>query len=71
MEARDLWAQMRVRSRELNVTKVGSEDNKADLLEKFMDLDRHHMFLKLFPLSAPGAKRSGAPPVVRVGVTCL
>ena len=60
LEVKDLWIQEKVRSHELKISQVKTEDNRADLLTKFLDPERHHKLIKLCPLSAPGTRRGVA-----------
>ena len=64
-----LWIQEKVSSHELKVSRVKSEDNRADLLTKFLDPDRHYKLIKLLALSVPGTKREMAKSVA-LGVVC-
>ena len=66
---KDLWIQEKVRSHELRILRVKSEDTRADLLTKFMGLERHLKLIKLFPLSVRGTRR-GLANSVALGVVC-
>ena len=62
---KDLWIQEKVRSHELQISRMKSEDHRTVLLTKFLTPERHHKLTKLFPLSVPGTSRS-----VALGVVC-
>ena len=56
LEVKNLWIQEKVKSHELKISRVKpEEDNRADLLTKFLDPKRHHKLIKLLPLSVPVA----------------
>ena len=68
LEVKVLWIQEKVRSHELQISRVKSEDNRTDLLKRLLDPERHHKLIELLPLSMPGTRRvanSGA-----LGVVC-
>ena len=69
LEVKDLWIQEEVRSHELKISRVKSEDNPADMLTKFLDPERHQKLIKLLPLSVPGTRR-GVANSVALGVVC-
>ena len=55
VEMKDLWIQEQVRSPELKISRVKSEENRAHFPTTF--LERHHKVIKLLPLSVPGTRR--------------
>ena len=71
LEGKDLLIQEKVRSHELKVSRVKSEDTRADLLTKFFDPERHHKLIKLLPLSVPGTRREVANSVALLVVCSL
>ena len=71
LEVKDLKIQENVRSHELKVSRVKSEDTRADLLTKFFDPERHHKLIKLLPLSVPGTRREVANSVALLVVCSL
>ena len=72
LEVKDLWMQEKIRSHELKISREKSENNRADLLTKFLDPDRHHQLIKLLPLSVPGTRRELAnSAVLGCGVSLL
>ena len=70
LEVKILMIQEKVRSHELWISRVKSEDNRADLLTKFLDPERSYQLFKLLPLSKPGT-RCGLANSVALGVVCL
>ena len=48
-----------------------SEDNRADLLTKFLDRERPHKLINLHPLSVPGTRREMANSVALTVVCSL
>ena len=54
---------------ELKVSRVKSEDNRADLLTKFFDPDRHYKLIKLLVVSVAGTGREMAKSAA-LGVVC-
>ena len=56
LEVKDLWIQEEVRSHELKVSRVKSEDSRADVLTKFLDPDRYRKLIKPLPLCVPGIR---------------
>ena len=57
--------QEKVRSHELRILRVKSEDNRSDLFTKFLNPERHHKLMKLFPLNVRETRRVGG-----LGVVC-
>ena len=51
LKVKDLWIQEEVMSHELEISRVKSEDNRADWWTKFLDPERHHKPIELLPLS--------------------
>ena len=50
LEAKELWIQEKVRAKQVSVSKIGTRDNRADMLTKFLDGAQHHALLKLLPM---------------------
>ena len=57
LEAKELWIQEKARSNEILVKKIGTDGNRADLMTKFLDGERHHTLLGALPL-VPGTRRT-------------
>ena len=60
LKVRDLWISEKVSSYKFKISQVKSEDNRADLLTKYLDPERHHKLITLLPLRVPGTKREVA-----------
>ena len=69
LEAEVLWIHEKVKSHELKVSRVKSEDNRADMLTKCLDPERHHNLIEQLPLSVPGTGCGWAYSVA-LGVVC-
>ena len=71
----DIWRsrtcghKKKVRWHELKVSRVRSEDHRADLKTKFLGPFRHHKLVKLLPLSVPRTRREMAS-TVALRVVC-
>ena len=68
LEVQDLWKQVKVRSHELEISRVKSEDKRADLLIKFVHREQHHKLI-MQPLSVSRTS-CGLAYSVASGVVC-
>ena len=67
LEVKDLRIQEKVRSHELRIQRVKSEDSRVDLLTMFLKPERHHKLIKLLPLSVQGTNRAWVGKLSGVG----
>ena len=52
LEAKELWIQEKVRDKQVRVVKISTSNNRADLMTKYLDAERHHFLLGRLPLTA-------------------
>ena len=71
LEAKFMWIQEKVRDKEIEVKKVKTDDNRADMLTKPLDAQRHHRLLSALPLRVPLERREARDAMVAVLVFTL